>query len=151
MCLKEKKQYDLKYGIWEEELVIGSIVLLYNTKRENDISQKLSYKWLRPYKICDMVKNKGIYIFEKFDRLWLAGTFAGDRLKKFHPRQWLQLDYAPNLNNQKILTLNDILASDSNNELSDRSDNFGFWHTPHSAFSFFLFLYGYLFCLLFVF
>lgn len=90
------------------------------------MSRKLSYKWLGPYKICDMVKHKGTYMLEELDGLRLAGTFAGDRLKKFHPRQRLQLDHTPNLDNEEIPTLNDFLAGDSS-DLSDASDDlFGF-------------------------
>lgn len=47
--LKEKEWHDLKYGIHNKELAIGSIILLYDTRCEKDISCKLSFKWLRPY------------------------------------------------------------------------------------------------------
>ncbi len=120
--LEGKEQQDFKHGIRNEKLAVGSIVLLHDTRREKDMSRKLSYKWLGPYRICDMVKDKGIYMLEDLDGSRLAGTFAGDRLKKFHPRQRLQLDYAPNLNNEEIPTLDDFLA-DSDSELSDAPDD----------------------------
>lgn len=44
MSLKGKEQYDLKHGIYEEELSIKSIVLLYDTKCKKDMFQKLLFK-----------------------------------------------------------------------------------------------------------
>ena len=44
-----------KQGIRNEELAIGSIVLLHDTRREKDMSQKLALKWLGPYRIRDAV------------------------------------------------------------------------------------------------
>ncbi len=118
-----KKRHDLKHGIRDEKLAIGSIVLLHDIKRKKDMSRKLSFKWLGPYRICDAIKDRGTYIVEELDGSRLAGTFAVDRLKKFHPRQRLQLDHAPNLDHEEILTLNDFLAGDSDSDLSDAPDN----------------------------
>ena len=47
--------------------------------------RKLAFKWLGPYQISNAVKDKGTYMLEELDGLQLAGTFAGNRLKKFHP------------------------------------------------------------------
>ena len=121
--LEGKEQHDLKHGIRQEELAIGNIVLLHDTRREKDMSRKLSFKWLGPYRICDAIKDKGTYILEELDGSQLAGTFAGDRLKKFHPRQQLQLDHAPNLDHEEIPTLDDFLIGDSDSDLSDVPDN----------------------------
>lgn len=85
--LQKKKWHDLKYGIYNEKLVIRSIILLYDTRRNKDKSWKLSFKWLKLYQICNAVKDKSIYMLEKLDGSQLADTFASDRLKKFHPCQ----------------------------------------------------------------
>ncbi len=123
MRLEGKERHDLKHGIRDEELAIGSIVLLHDTRHEKDMSRKLSFKWLGPYRICDAIKDKDTYILEELDGLRLAGTFAGDRLKKFHPCQRHQLDHAPNLDHKEIPTLNDFLSDDSDSDLSDASDD----------------------------
>lgn len=124
MRLEGKERHDLKHGIREEELAVGSIVLLHDTRREKDMSRKLSFKWLGPYRICDAVKDKGTYVLEELDGSRLAGTFAGDRFKKFHPRQRLQLDHAPDLDREEIPTLDNFLAGDSDSDLSDALDDF---------------------------
>ena len=123
MRLEGKEWHDLKYGIRDEELAVGIIVLLHDTRREKDMSRTLSFRWLGPYRICDAVKDKGTYMLEELDGSRLAGTFAGDRLKKFHPRQELRLDQTPDLTHEVVPTLEDFLADDSD-ELSDVPDDF---------------------------
>lgn len=112
---KEKERHDNKHSICVEELIVGQVVLLYNTRCKKDISWKLSFKWLGLYRICNAVKNKGTYIFEELNKSRLFGTFADDRLKSFYPWQRLHLDHASNLD--------DFLLSNGNNNLSDVPDN----------------------------
>ena len=82
--LEGKEPHDLKHSIRKEELAAGRIVLLHDTRREKDMSRKLAFKWLGAYQISDAVRDKGTYMLEELDGSQLAGTFAGDRLKKFH-------------------------------------------------------------------
>lgn len=89
MRLKGKEWHDEKHSIRNEELALGDVVLLHDIRREKDMSRKFAFKWLGLYQICDLVKDKGIYILEELDGSRLASIFAGDRLKKFHPRQRL--------------------------------------------------------------
>ena len=126
MRLEGKERHDEKYGIRHKELASGDTVLLHNTRREKDMSRKLAFKWLGPYRICDLVKDKGTYMLEELDGSRLAGTFAADRLKKFHPRQRPQLDHAPDLDDEEIPTLDRFLTDDSASDLSDAPDNFSF-------------------------
>lgn len=66
---------------------MGSIVLLHDTRRKKDMSQKLVFKWIDLYRIYHAVEIKKTYMLEEVDRLRLTRTFAGDRLQKFHPWQ----------------------------------------------------------------
>ena len=70
------------------------------------------------------MKDKGMYILEELDRSQLASTFAGDRLKNFHPRQQLQLDHTPNLDHEKIPTLDNFLIGGNDSDFSDVPDYF---------------------------
>ena len=88
------------------------------------MSQKLSFRWLGPCRISDAVKDKGTYMLEEPDGSRLCGTFAGDRLKKFHSRQQLHLDHTPDLDLEEIPNLDDFLAADSDSDLSDVPDDF---------------------------
>ncbi len=123
MRLEGKERHDEKHGIRNEELAIGSVVFLHDTRRGKDMSQKLAFEWLGPYRIYNTVEGKGTYMLEELDGSHLAGTFAGNRLKKFHPRQRLHLDHIPNLDQEVVPTLEDFLATDDDN-LSDVPDYF---------------------------
>lgn len=57
--LERNERHLLKYGIRDEEITVGSIVLLHDTRREKGMSLKLRFKWLGPYRICDVAKKKG--------------------------------------------------------------------------------------------
>lgn len=45
--------------------------------------QKLAFKWLDLYEISDTIRDKGIHILEKLNKLLLVSIFAGNKLKKF--------------------------------------------------------------------
>lgn len=119
MRLEGNERHDLKYSIYEKELAIRSIVLLYNTRRKKNMLRKLVFKWLGPYWVFDAVRDKGTYMLKKLDGSQLANTFAGDRLKKFHPRQRFHLDHAPNLDYKELLNLDKFLLSNNDNDFSD--------------------------------
>ena len=72
MRLEGKERRDKKQGIRNEELAIGSIVLLHDTRHEKDMPQNLEFKWLGPYRIGDAVKEKGTYLLEELDRSRLS-------------------------------------------------------------------------------
>jgi hypothetical protein len=44
---------------------------------------KLSFKWLRPYRVKKANTLKGTYMLEEVDGTLLKGIYAGNRLKKF--------------------------------------------------------------------
>lgn len=122
MRFEEKECHDKKYSICIEELVVRQVVLLYNTRRKKDMSQKLSFKLLRPYRICNTVKDKGIYILQELDRSCLAGIFTGDCLKNFYPRQALCLDQTPDLTRKVVPTI-EYCFTDYDEKLSNIPDN----------------------------
>lgn len=123
MCLKGKEHHDLKYGIPDKKLAVGSIVLLHDTRHKKNMSRKLTFKWLGPYKIYNAVKDKSMYMVKKLNRSRLAGTFARDKFQKFHPRQKPHLDQTPDLTYKVVPTLKDFLA-DNGDKLFDIPDDF---------------------------
>jgi len=83
--MEGKESFDWTCQIRQVEIKKGDLVLKYNSIVKVDISQnrKLSYKWLGPYRVCKAIPKKGTYILEEFDGMQLAGTYSGNRLKKF--------------------------------------------------------------------
>ena len=123
MRLERKKTHDEKNCIRDTELIARDFVLLRNTRREKYMSIKLSFKWLGPYQIFEVVKNKSTYMLEELDGTRLAGTFAGDRLKIFHPHQELLLgNFAAEIDHERIPDLIHLLSqpkSETDDDLSD--------------------------------
>lgn len=81
--LEGKKRQNLKQEICNNKLAIEGIVLLHDTRCKKDISQKLSFKWIGPYQICNAVQNKSTYMLKELNGLQLGSTFTGNKLKKF--------------------------------------------------------------------
>jgi len=83
--MEGKESFDRTRQIRQTEIKEGNLVLKHNSIAEVDMSRnrKLSYKWLGPYRVRKAIPEKGTYILEEFDGTQLAGTYSGNRLKKF--------------------------------------------------------------------
>ena len=65
---------------------IGDMVLLHDTKLDNDLSAKLRYRWKGPYRIFGASQSIGTFVLSELDGTLRAGTVAASRLKKFVSR-----------------------------------------------------------------
>ena len=81
MQLKNKKFFDDNHRIWTEEIKNDDLILLHNTKRDTDISAKLTFCWLELFWILKSVSEKRTFIFEELDSTRMAEMFAENRLK----------------------------------------------------------------------
>ena len=79
-----KEEFNARKQLRSGELNIDDLVLLHDTKLRYQFSHKLDFRWLGPYRIADLVRDKGTYFLEKLNGVRLQGTFAGNRLKFFH-------------------------------------------------------------------
>ena len=86
--MEGKEAFDRTHQLRSAEIRKDDLVLCHDSSREMDMSRnrKLSYRWLGPYRIQKAIPEKGTYILQEFDRTSLAGTYAGNRLKKFVKR-----------------------------------------------------------------
>lgn len=83
--IKGKEFFDRTQQIQQAGVKEGDLVLQHDSVAEIDMSRnrKLSYKWLRPYRVWKAIPEKRTYILKEFDGTQLAGTYASNRLKKF--------------------------------------------------------------------
>lgn len=88
------------------------------------MSQKLAFGGLGWKQIYNTIKDKDIYMLEKFDRLHLVKTFTSEKLKKFHCLKRFHLENALKLNFDKIPIFDHFLAGDRDNNFLNASDNF---------------------------
>ena len=78
----------------QQQLHVGDLVLLHNTKKVKTYSSKskLDDNWFGPYRIREIPEDSTFYCLEELDGTHLTQSFAGNRLKKFFSREALQED-----------------------------------------------------------
>ena len=81
MQLKNKKFFDDNHRIWTEEIKNDDLILLHNTKRDTDMSAKLTFHWLELFWVLKSVSEKKMFIFEELDDIRITEMFAENRLK----------------------------------------------------------------------
>jgi hypothetical protein len=86
--IEGKESFDQSRQIQQSEGKEGDLVLRHDSITEINMLrvQKLSYKWLGPCRVRKAIPDKGTYFLEEFDRVELASTYSGNRLKKFIQR-----------------------------------------------------------------
>jgi hypothetical protein len=85
---KNAEYHDAQPNVRHTPLQEGDLVLLFRAAMELDMSRskKLAHKWLGPYVIQEAFPDKGTYILREPHGARLRGTFAANRIKKFHTR-----------------------------------------------------------------
>lgn len=81
-----KKWFDKNKIIRKDNLAVGDWVLVHNTQLEKQWSKKLDNRWFGPYRIRS-ISDKGTYLLEEPDGTELKPIYAGERIKRFYPRQ----------------------------------------------------------------
>jgi RNase H-like domain found in reverse transcriptase/Integrase zinc binding domain/Reverse transcriptase (RNA-dependent DNA polymerase) len=84
-----KDQFDKRHRLRPYPLEPDMLVVCFDSKGAMDMSnsRKLSMRWLGPYRIKEAITDKGTYTLTELDGARLAGTFAGNRLKRFFPKE----------------------------------------------------------------
>ena len=61
-------------------------MLFYNTLRRIDIicRHKLDWKWLGPYRINEVIPEKGTYVFKDLNGMVIIKTVGGSQFKFFY-------------------------------------------------------------------
>jgi hypothetical protein len=70
----------------QQQLQVGDLVLLHNTRSERQHSRKLYDNWRGSYRIREVIESSTYYRLEELDGTHLAASFAGNRLKRFYSR-----------------------------------------------------------------
>ena len=92
------------------------MILLHDTKLNNNHTKKILYKWFEFYIIKNATK-KNIYILMKLNEIKFTDIYSENRLKQFHSKQQLKIttNDENNFSNQKTI---------ANNEKTDSNDFF---------------------------
>ena len=70
-----------------QEINVGDLVLLHNTRLDKQHTDKLKDRWLGPYRVVEITKH-GTHVLEELDGTPMCGTAPPDRVKKFYPREY---------------------------------------------------------------
>ena len=81
-----KDNFDSQKRLRVKELNVRDLVLLHDTKLKYQYSHKLDYRWLGPYQLADLVRDKRTYLLKELDGARLQGTYTRNRLKFFYTR-----------------------------------------------------------------
>ena len=82
-----KRYFDEMARLRVEELQLGNLVLMHETRIEQTHSAKLEARWRGPYRIAERAEKLGTYKLEELDGTPLTGWTDGSRLKKFFVRE----------------------------------------------------------------
>ena len=66
-------------------------MLLHDTKLDKLYSDKLSFYWVGPYRVSEAQPDRNYYRLAELDGTALQHTVVGNRLKKFHVREDLDI------------------------------------------------------------
>jgi len=91
--LRNKGYFDKNRCERVDQIEVRDLVLLYNSIRDKQWSQKLSNKWLAPYRIGQIAQDRGTYLLEELDGLKLEGIFTGDHVRRFHLRYGVESEH----------------------------------------------------------
>jgi hypothetical protein len=85
-----QERFDATHQIRQTPLKPKDLVLkhdTFNVDIDKSRSKKLNWRWLGPYVISKADQLKGTYSLSELDGTELAGTYSGNRLKKFVQRE----------------------------------------------------------------
>jgi hypothetical protein len=81
-----KRYFDQAANLQAEDLQIGDLALMHETKIDQSHGTKLDAQWQGPYRVTEIAQSLGTYRLAELDGAELAGWIDGSRLKKFFTR-----------------------------------------------------------------
>ena len=82
---RQKKNYDAKHCKDKEKYVVGTLVLLRNSKKLSRKGSKMEQNWLGPYRIIENVKKNTYRLCSRNDNKKVLRTLVNmSRLKIYH-------------------------------------------------------------------
>jgi hypothetical protein len=81
-----KRYFDQAANLRAEDLQIGDLALVHETKIEQSHRAKLDARWRGPYRVTEIAQSLATYRLAELDWAELVGWIDGSRLKKFFTR-----------------------------------------------------------------
>ena len=114
-----KNFFDENHRIRTKNFRKIDMIMLHDIRLNNQHFERLTFRWLKFFRIFQVFSQKDIYIIAKLDETELKSTISENRLKKFYSRKTINLEtFSKNENsNAKFVNFvlkNDQLYSDEN-------------------------------------
>jgi transposase InsO family protein len=101
----------------------GDLVLLHDTRLDNQHTDKLADRWGGPY-LVKRVLDGGAYVLTELDGSRLEGSYAGNRLKRYWARDPTdENEDAPATNKDKNVDPGDSISEDPASENATENDD----------------------------
>ncbi|KXL45114.1 MAG: hypothetical protein FE78DRAFT_115051, partial [Acidomyces sp. 'richmondensis'] len=81
-----KEYFDTVRNIRPKELRVGDLVLVFNLRRDTDISsaRKLAPRWRGPFRVAEIREGLGSYRLEELNSTRYKYSYPSRLLKRFH-------------------------------------------------------------------
>ena len=116
---KVKKFFDENYRIRTKNFRKTDIIMLHNIRLNNQHFEKLTFRWLKFFRIFQIFFHKDIYIIAKLNETELKNTISENKLKKFYFRKTVDFEIFSKNANQFEVSLKNSNAKFVNFVLKD--------------------------------
>ena len=88
------------------------MIMLHDIRLNNQHFEKLTFRWLKSFRIFQTFFQKDIYIIAKLDETELKSTMSENRLKKFYSRKTINFEIFSKNENSNAKFVNSVLKND---------------------------------------
>ena len=109
---EDKNFFDENHRIRTKNLRKINMIMLHDIRLNNQHFKKLTFRWLKSFRIFQAFSQKDIYIIAKLDETELKNTVSENRLKKFYSRKTVNFEIFSKNENSNAKFVNSVLKND---------------------------------------
>ena len=109
---KVKNFFDENHRIRTKDFRKIDMIMFHDIRLNNQHFEKLTFRWLKSFRIFQTFFQKDIYIIAKLDETELKDTMSENRLKKFYFRKTVNFEIFSKNENSNAKFVNFVLKND---------------------------------------
>ena len=107
-----KNFFDENHRIRTKNFRKTDMIMLHDIRLNNQHFERLTFRWLKFFRIFQTFFQKDIYIIAKLDEAELKNTMSENRLKKFYSRKTVNFEIFSKNENSNAKFVNSVLKDD---------------------------------------
>ena len=107
-----KNFFDENHRIRTKDFRKTDMIMLHDIRLNNQHFEKLTFRWLKSFRIFQTFSQKNIYIIAKLNKAELRDTVSENRLKKFYSRKTINFEIFSKNENLNAKFVNSVLKDD---------------------------------------